>query len=34
MTIIHPRPTHILYQCTKFGNDRMSFNVICDMFDV
>ena len=28
MAVIQPRPTHILYQCAKFGDDRMSFNVI------
>ena len=28
------RPTHILYQCAKFGDDWMSFNVICDVCDV
>ena len=26
-------PTHILYQCAKFGDDRTSFNVIFDMCD-
>ena len=30
MAAIQPRPTHILYQCAKCGNDRTSFNVICD----
>ena len=40
ITVILPRPTHILYQCAKFGDDRTSFNVrtsfkvICDMCDV
>ena len=34
MAVIQPRPTHILYQCAKFGDDRTSFNVICDMCDV
>ena len=29
-----PRPTHVLYQCAKFGDDRTSFNVIFDMCDV
>ena len=22
MAVIQPRPTHILYQCAKFGDDR------------
>ena len=26
-------PTHILYQCAKFGEDRMPFNVIYDLCD-
>ena len=30
MDIIQPRPTHIIYQCAKFGDDRASFNVIVD----
>ena len=34
MAVIHPRPTHILYQCAKSGDDRMSFKVFCDMCDV
>ena len=38
MAVIQPRPTHILYQCAKFGDDRMSFNVIfnvmCAMFNM
>ena len=34
MAVIQPGPTHILYQCAKCGDDRMSFNVICDMCDV
>ena len=34
MAAIQPRPTHILYQCAKCGDDRTSFNVICDMCDV
>ena len=29
-----PSYTHILYQCVKFGDDRTSFNVICDVCDV
>ena len=28
------RPTHILHQCAKFGDDRTSFNLICDVYDV
>ena len=28
MAVIQPRPTHILYQCAKFGDDQTSFNVI------
>ena len=27
-------PTHIIYQCAKFGYDQMSFNVIFDVCDV
>ena len=34
MAVIQPRPTHIPYQCAKFGDDRTSFNVICDVCDV
>ena len=34
MAVIEPRPTHILYQCAKFGDDRTSFNVIFDVCDV
>ena len=34
VAVIQPRPTHILYQCAKFCDDRTSFNVICDMCDV
>ena len=34
MAVIQARPTHILYQCAKFGNDRTSFNVILDVCDV
>ena len=33
MTVIQPRPTHILYQCAKGGDDRTSFNVMCDVCD-
>ena len=25
MAVIQPRPTHILYQCAKFGDDWTSF---------
>ena len=31
MAVIQPRPTHILYQCDKFGDDWTSFNVIFDV---
>ena len=31
MAVIQPRPTHILYQCAKCGDDRTSYNVICDV---
>ena len=34
MAVIQLRPTHILYQCAKCGDDRTSFNVICDVCDV
>ena len=34
MAVIQPRPTHILYECAKFGDDRTSFNVIFDVHDV
>ena len=37
MAIIQPRPTHILYQYAKFGDDGTSFNVIfhvCDVYHV
>ena len=34
MAVIQPRLTHILYQCAKCGDDRTSFNVICDVCDV
>ena len=28
MAVKQPRPTHIIYQCGKFGDDRTSYNVI------
>ena len=31
MAVIQPRPTHIPYQCAKFGGDRVLFNVIFDV---
>ena len=31
MAVIQPSPTHILYQCAKFDDDRALFNVICDV---
>ena len=34
MVVMQPHPTHILYQCDKFGDDRRSFNVIIDVCDV
>ena len=34
MAVIQPRPTRILYQCAKCGDDRTSFSVICDVCDV
>ena len=34
MAVIQPRPTHIIYQCGKFGDDRTSFNVNFDVCDV
>ena len=34
MAVLQPRPTHILYQCAKFGDDRTSLNVIFDVCDV
>ena len=34
MVVMQPRPTHILDQWAKFGDDRMSFNVIFDVCDV
>ena len=27
MAVIQPRPTHILYKCAKFGDDRTSLNL-------
>ena len=34
MAVIHTRPTHILYQCAKCGDDHTSFDVIYDVCDV
>ena len=34
MVFMQPHPTHILYQCAKFSDDRTSFNVIFDVCDV
>ena len=34
MAVKQPRPTRIIYQCAKFGDDRLSFNVMCDVCDV
>ena len=34
MAVIQPRQTHILNQFDKCGDDRTSFNVICDVCDV
>ena len=31
MAVIQPRPTHIIYQCAKFGDDWTSSNVIFDV---
>ena len=31
MAVIQPRPTHIPYQCAKFGDYRALLNVICDV---
>ena len=31
MAVIQARPTHIPYQCAKFGDDQTSFNVIFDI---
>ena len=33
MAVRQSRPTHIRYQCAKCGDDRTSFNVICDVCD-
>ena len=33
-SVIQPRPTHIIYQCVKCGDNRTSFNVICGVCDV
>ena len=29
MAVIQPRPTPILYQCAKCGDDRTSFDTSC-----
>ena len=34
MAVIQPRPTHSIYQCAKFGDNRKSLNVIFDVCDV
>ena len=34
MAVIQPRPTHIPYQCAKFGKDPTLFNVIFDVRNV
>ena len=34
MAVMQPRSTPIIYQYAKFGDDRMSFNVIFDVCDV
>ena len=34
MAVIQPRPTPIIYQCSKFDDDQTSFNVIFDVCDV
>ena len=34
MAVIQPRPTPILYQCAKFGDDLTSFNFIFDVCDI
>ena len=33
-SVMQPRPTHIIYQCVKCGDNRTSFNVICGVCDV
>ena len=32
MSVIQPRPTHILYQCAKLGDDRTSFKKLSVQF--
>ena len=34
MVVMQPHPTHIIYQCAKFGDEQASFNVIFDVCDV
>ena len=34
MAVTQPRPTHYPYQCAKFGDDRTTIKVICDVCDV
>ena len=34
MVVMQPHPTHIIYKCDKFGDDRTSFNLIFDVCDV
>ena len=34
MAVTQPRPTHFLYECAKFGDDRTSFNVMFYVRDV
>ena len=34
MAVIHHRPTRILYQCAKFGDDGTLFNVIIYVYHV
>ena len=31
---MQPHPTHIIYQCAKFGDARTSFNIIFYACDV
>ena len=33
MAVIQPLLLIIIYQCANFGDDRTSFNVICDVCD-